>query len=93
MVIEEDDDEEEPVIEEVKKPLIQEVSNSSKKSNDWLSEKDSNYSQFDIKPATDPAAIIKAQIAELEKERLVHRAQVEKIAEETRKAKADLEKA
>jgi hypothetical protein len=55
VVIEEEDDEEEPVIEEVKKPLIQEVSGSSNKQNDWLSEKDSNYSQFDIKPVTDPA--------------------------------------
>lgn len=41
----------------------------------------------------DPAVAIQAQIAELEKERLLHRATVERIAEETRKAKADLEKA
>ena len=85
VMIEEDSDEEEeettqaPPTPEVKKPLIQEV---EKPATDFISQKDSNYSQFDLSkldslkenveklPAqTTDTDKIKAQMAELEAEK------------------------
>lgn len=77
-MIEEDSDEEEeetqaPPTPEVKKPLIQEV---EKPATDFISQKDSNYSQFDLtkldslnkKPQSDEEKI-RQQMAELEAEK------------------------
>ena len=58
--------------ESAPKPLIQEIQSTQSTSNDWLNEKDSNYSQFDVSAKPKPASAvsdIKEQMAELERQR------------------------
>jgi hypothetical protein len=77
--------------------LIQEV---EKPKEDFISRKDSNYSQFDLskldslnkKPESEEEKI-RRQMLELEAERKALFAQTQRIAEETRLAKENLDKA
>jgi hypothetical protein len=63
-MIEEDSDEEEeteapaPTVVETKRPLIQEIEKSKE---DFISQKDSNYSQFDLTKLKEPTEEDKIQ--------------------------------
>lgn len=106
---EEQQEEKKPEPEPVKesKPLITEISSSEakneKKTSSFLTDKDSNYSQFDMskvqtkkkveEDANDPTAKIRREIEELEAKRKENRESVDRIAAETQAAKEQLEKA